>query len=114
MAPLWRDADDCPPPVATAEHMSELLWPLYFARARCDALALVVGSQFESQNKPYLRGIGHAFGDSHADVKLFHLLSYVGVLGVPKKLYAELREQKLCYRDARDRVKQWEKAAQAA
>lgn len=104
-----------PPQVAVMLDAGDDKFPLYFARQalRAARVELDVGQQFEHQNKPYIRGLGAAFGVERADVRPFHTLRYCGVLLVPRSLYTELRESKASYRDACDRLARW-KAAQGA
>jgi hypothetical protein len=102
-----REGDDVPPAITAADGGDDTRWPIYFARQALTAanLELQVGQQFEHQNKPYIRGLAEAYGVERADQRPFHTLSrYVGVLMVPRRLYAEIRERKLSYRDAAARL----------
>jgi hypothetical protein len=60
------------------------IWPLYFAAMPLKAkrVTLKKGQMFPQQSKPYIRGLGSAYGVSDAETRAFHELPYVKVLNV--------------------------------
>jgi hypothetical protein len=79
---------------------------IYFSRKPLLArnVELRVGSQFEQQNKHYIRALAASFGVQGADTVPFHELPYVGGLLVKDRFYHHIRTEKLSYIDAAEYV----------